>query len=164
LRVSNGALTAWRPAAPPPDGAIRILGIDLQDTRRDGNDSSDAVLYIETISGRAYKLAGEGAQAGWEEIDPSAVTTWPWECDLPPVVPPPSTVIDAAGASWCGEWHSGQVRYVVLEDGSVWQWKADRIPMATLLSMLCVSPIAGIGIGIVTFRCIAKLARQVSAA
>jgi hypothetical protein len=143
MRVRNGILVPWRFLGSPPDGAARIVGIDLEG--RGPSHSSAAVVYVEATAGRIYKAHGQDQRIVWVRSSRSEVTSWQWDCGLDPVVEPPRDTVNSAGISWCGEWHGGQVCYAIRDDGSVWRWGNDH-SILSVCSMLCVGPVAGIAL------------------
>lgn len=113
-------IALWQSMGSPPEKATKFLEIHVIDK------SSYAVdIYIETASQKIYCYCDKSKK--WEETnlpdryleDYRPLGNW--------YKPPrfnnlPYRIIDAASVSWVQEWLYATTTFVILEDGSVWQW------------------------------------------
>lgn len=82
-----------------------------------------SAVYVRTTSGTVYLCSSEDGCSEWIEDVPDSSKID--ECTAPaPKIPPPSpgSPVDSLEANYCSD-SSLQVKFVLLEDGTIWRWK-----------------------------------------
>jgi hypothetical protein len=106
-RAGELLLTPWRRLEAPPEPITRFLLIS-------GDD-----LFVQAAEGRIYRCCWSVAELPPYPAYPS--THFPCESSLARPTPP-GTVVDQIERTYCGADYGIFYQYVLLEDGSVWQW------------------------------------------
>ena len=111
----------WQSMGSPPQKAIKFLEIRVIDK------SSHAVdVYVETASQKVYCYCDKSKK--WEETHLPENNYFKDYYALGNLYQPPKfnnlsgKVIDAASIFWVREWLYVSTTFVILDDGSVWQW------------------------------------------
>lgn len=116
--MTQGLLVLWRPLDDPPSPAEKIL------------DASFPSIAVRSIDGKTYQYEedwsessylfpkGDWINVKYPDIDPEYA-----DCDyVAPYAPdPPNGVRDFIQFGYCPE-PIIDVRYAIIEDGSVWRW------------------------------------------
>jgi hypothetical protein len=132
--MNNRVFTRWQTLGAPPGGAVDIL------------DADESFVYAMTSQNEVYRWLTTWEKAQPLEhplLDPNRV------CEpLTPRLPsPPGKVIDRIEGTQCYADGAAYFHYVLLEDGSVWEWGFVTSPL--MLSLYLFLSLAGCVVGAV---------------
>ena len=142
-KKADGYFAWWQSMGTPPEQPHRIVGLGTH------SDEHNVDIYVETTKGSIYLRRKDGKK--WELANlPQGLYISP--CDGHDDVRQssfanlPAQVVDCYQVPWVLESATDTTYVVILEDGSVWQWR-HRMGFDTLFSFLCGGPVIGLGIG-----------------
>lgn len=138
-----GAFSRWRSLGALPDNGIDIVTGDV------------GVVYVVTAAGSIYGCRHRGTRVAddcwYETQEPLSVdqkARFDKSLYQREVEPPVGTVVDTLEVTvWQAE-DAFEVRYILLEDGTVWKWEYD-VGSYLSLFIIILGPIAGVALGIV---------------
>jgi len=140
---ADGAFAWWQSLGAPPEQPSRIVGLGPH------SDGNNVDVYIETTKGSIY-LRRKDSQK-WEIVNlPQGLYISP--CDEFDEVREssfanlPAQVVDCYNVLWSIEWTTDTTYVVLLEDGSVWQWRY-HMGIDTAFPFLCGGPVIGLVVG-----------------
>ncbi|MBN1429212.1 MAG: hypothetical protein JXB07_12630 [Anaerolineae bacterium] len=138
LMTTEPKLPDWEPLNNPPEAVAHLVGVD-DDTQ---------TLYVQSTSGHYYACC-------WQLVEqPPQLDESPGQCSLSEMPSPPGKVLENMTHAECGgEWFV-QYSYVLLSDGSVWEWQLTPnayegigVLSRGLFYSIC-GTLSGLGIGI----------------
>jgi hypothetical protein len=143
----------WQSMGSPPDKPTSIVGIVISDYR---NRIAD--LYVETATGKIYYCCSQGSDWHLAEQPPNAPEGYFLE-PKPPYWPDRfyelgylrGRVTSYKEMIWNWEWLYDATRYVLLENGTVWQWRDDQTIIFRDYYIL-ISIMGVVAIGLIVWR------------
>jgi hypothetical protein len=142
-KKAGGSFAWWQSMGTPPEQPRRIVGLDAH------SDKHNVDIYVETTKGSIYLRRKDSKK--WEIANlPQGLYISPCneynEVRQSSFANLPTEVVDCYQVPWYFEWVTDTTYVVILEDGSVWQWRY-RMDFDTLFSFLCGGPVIGLVIG-----------------
>lgn len=124
--LNNRVFTRWQALGAPPGGAVDIL------------DADASFVYVLTSQDQVYRWL-----VNWEKAEPLERLLLDPDRVCEPFAPrlpdPPGKVVDRIEGTQCYADGAAYFQYVLLEDGSVWEWGYVTSPL-----MLSLYPLLGI--------------------
>jgi hypothetical protein len=137
----------WESLGSPPGGAVDIL------------DADASYVYVKTSDGEVYRWL-----IRWEKAPPLDHPLLEGDRICEPMTPrlpdPPGEVIDRIQGTECYADGAAYFDYVLLDDGSVWQWGFTTSPL--MLMLYPIIGIAGCLVGLIVAGFLAILAKVLS--
>jgi hypothetical protein len=156
--ITVDTFVRWKQLGKPPSGAASFIAI--------GRDfKTDRVwVSVKNARGEAYLYSGE-KDGQWEPGEGFAGQI-PQDCAgaiYPPSDPSfqqlPGKPRKCASIVWSWEWDTISDLFVILADGSVWQWQV-RHTFAASMAWICVTPLALIAAGWIVLLAIRLVRRK----
>ncbi len=164
LLLYFAADSGWRRVAGPSDSAAKVLGYYY----------AGETIYIRTIAGDIYACSSSTSRTKNEGC--TKLTQVPSEsninisCDWQhfPTPKPPGTIVHELEVHPCVPDSTLQVNHIVLEDGSIWEWKKLTSEFKDFFKVifLVVCSIIGVILGVICgiIRLLVKRKRQLQPA
>jgi hypothetical protein len=137
----------WIPVMPPPEKATKLLAYH-------DNAFEDNTLYVRTTDGNIYAYGPSsygGNDIKWRIVKEVNQEASGYECAGKFSTPnPPGKIVSQLESHPCIVDSSTQVNYIILEDGSIWQWGKSVPEFEEIWALfgLSISVLIGGGLGV----------------